>query len=195
MPEFNAKFNRETLTMAEVEALPAFRNLNEQQQNFVRHWVNSGGDQFFAFQNSYSSPDIETARKGSYSVVQRKSIREVLDAFLCKSEKEKFIEELERACRSPKITPTRLKLFELRAVAEFGIDLKSLRKQVKSKSDEKPETPDSPVEPPALDRNAKYKVGDRATYQNRAIVITAVEPETNRATDYEWLGDPQSPYW
>jgi|ERR1700733_1098532 len=188
MPEFNAKFNRETLTTPELEALPAFKSLNEQQQNFVRHWVNSGGDQFFAFQNSYSAPNVETCRRGSYSVVQRKSVKTVIDLFLTRTPREIFIEEIDRVLRSRNPKPSKLRALELKARIAFGVDIKSLRKQFETEvSEEKSET-----ELSVFDPKRKYEVGTRATYQNRAIEITAVNSE-GIATDFEWVGDPQSP--
>jgi hypothetical protein len=189
MPEFNDKFRRQTLTLAEVEALPEFKGkLNEQQQNFVRHYVNSGGDQFFAFQNSYSAPNVETCRRGSYSVVQRKSVKTVIDLFLMRTPREIFIEEIDRVLRGRNPKPSKMRALELKAQMLFGVDIKSLRKKFETEvSEEK-----SGAELPVFDPNGKYEVGTLVMYQNRAIEITAVNSE-GRATDYEWAGDPQSP--
>jgi hypothetical protein len=161
--------------MSELESLPTFKSLNEQQKNFVRHWVASGGDQVFSFNQTYSAPNPEIARRGSYSVVQRKSVREVLDTFLQKSEKEKFLDELERACRSRKMmTPTRLKLFQLRALTEFGCDLKALRK--KEATQERAD-----VKAPRV-----WAVGDRTFYHDRPVIVTGVDAN-GRVTDVEWV--------
>lgn len=146
MSEFNQEFNREVLTAAEREAHPAFKRLagELQQLNFVGYWIDSGGDQFFAHAQAYSAPDAETSRKSSYDVMQRKAVKNAIDAFLCKGRKELFLEELERACRSRRITPTKLRLFELRAATEFGVDLKTLRAEAaKSKKKEAAQEPES----------------------------------------------------
>jgi len=178
MPEFNKNFNRQTLTMAEVEARPEFHGrLNEQQQNFVRHWINSGGDQTFSFEQSYSAPDAETARRGAYAVLQKTSIKNAIDAFLMKTDKERFLEELERACRSRKITPSKLKLFELRAATEFGVDLKTLKAEAQSKKSGKAEA--------ALAVTKRHKVGDVIDYDGKKVRVTKID-EDGQAVE----GDP-----
>jgi len=150
----------------------------------VRHWIASGGNQFFAFQQAYSARDAETARKGSYAIA--KSVKEVADLFLMKTDKEKFIEEIDRVLRSRNLKPSKLRALELKARVLFGVDLKSLsKKSVKSEEA-------TASELPMFDPNARYIVSARAIYQGRAIEITAVNSE-GRATDYEWAGDPQSP--
>lgn len=171
-------FDRETLRLEELEATSAFKHLNEHQQNFVRAWIESGGDQFFAFQQAYSAPDAETSRKGSYAVVQRKRIQDVLNAFLKKSDRELFVEEVDRILRSRKPNPSKLRALELKARIVFGIDMQSLRKAVKA------------APPPEFDRAKTYKVGDRAMFKGRAVEITGIDPETGRATDYEFVEKP-----
>jgi hypothetical protein len=182
---FNEQFNRETQTLEALEAKLETCQQNEQWKNFIRHYAVTG-DQFFAFANSYSGKDQETIRKGSYAIMAKRSIRDLIAWFLKKTEKEKFIDEIDRVLRSRKPNPSRLRALELKARIMFGVDLKSLSKK-SGKSEEA-----TASELPVFDPNAKYEVGTRVMYQNRAIEITAVNSE-GRATDYEWAGDPQSP--
>lgn len=133
---FNPLFGRDTLSLEEVEALPEFRKLNSQRQNFIRHWIAGAGDQFFAFNQSYSAPDSETARKGSYAIARSKSVKDVLDLFLKKTKKEtfleekkRFIKEIDRVIRTQNPKPSQLRALELKASMLFGVDVKSLRKE------------------------------------------------------------------
>jgi hypothetical protein len=128
--------NRPTLSIEELEATQAWKALNVQQQGFVRVFAETG-DQFMAFSQNYTAPSAETARKGSYAVMSRASVRRAIDAFLKKSERELFIEEVRRVSRSKKVKPAQLRALELRAAAEFGIDLKSLRKESANASSQK----------------------------------------------------------
>jgi hypothetical protein len=109
--------------------------------------------------------------------MQRKAVKNAIDVFLCKSEKEKFLEELAGACRSRKITPTKLRLFELRAATEFGVDLKSLRAEaVKSKRKESEAVPAE---------TKRYKVGDVIDYDGKKVRVTKID-ENGQAVE----GDP-----
>src|ERR1700735_898936 len=133
-------WNREHRSAEELEVYSGFTALdNDQERNFLRHLFASKGNQFFAFAQVYSAPDADTSRRGSYALMARKSVREVIEWYLKLTDREKFLEVLERACRSRKITPTRLKLFELRAATEFGVDLKTLKAEAQSKKSGKAE--------------------------------------------------------
>jgi len=157
---FNKNFNRETLTMEEVESLAEFKGrLNEQQQNFIRHWIASGGDQFFAFSHAYNTTNVEEARKGSYAVTQRKSIRAVLDLFLMRTPKEMFLEEVNKILRSRKLNPSKLRALELKGQVMFGMDLKSLRA----------EAPATPAE------TKRHKVGDIIDYDGKKVRVTTID--------------------
>lgn len=180
-------FGRKTRTLEELEAKLETCQQNEQWKNFIRHYAVTG-DQFFAFANSYSGKDQETIRKGSYAIMAKRSIRDLIAWFLKKTEKEKFIEEIDRILRSRNPKPSKLRALELKAQMLFGADIKSLRTKFKAEDSQK----NSGTELSVFDPNAKYEVGSRAMFQNRAIEITAVNSE-GRATDYEWAGDPQSP--
>jgi hypothetical protein len=157
---FNKNFNRETLTTEEVESLAEFKGrLNEQQQNFVRHWIASGGDQFFAFSHAYNTTSAEEARKGSYAVTQRKSIQTVIDLFLMRTPKELFLGEVNKILRSRKLNPSKLRALELKAQMLFGVDLKTLR-----------------AEAPAASAETKpHKVGDVIDYDGKKVRVTKVD--------------------
>ena len=161
-------FGRETRTLEELEVKLESVQANEQEKSFVRHYAVTG-DQFFSFANAYAGKDQETIRKGSYAVIQKKSIRELISWFLKKTPKEIFLEELERACRSRKLTPTRLKLFELRAATEFGVDLKALRAEA-ARSTEVQSNLDA-----AAARTKRYEVGDIIPYSHQKVRVTQID--------------------
>jgi transposase len=173
-------FGRETRSLEELEAKLEAGQLGDQEKNFIRHYVTTG-DQIFAHTHAYES---KNHRKDSYAVMLKKSIRDIIDWFLKKSDKELFLEELERACRSRKITPTKLKLFELRAATEFGIDLKTLRaeaaKSKKTEADQEGQSAD------VKDPNRVWKVGEKTTYQGRPVVVTGIDA-SGKVTDVEWV--------
>lgn len=171
-------FDRETLTLAELEETAAFKRLNEQQAAFVRTWIESGGNQFLAFQQAYSAPDVETARKGSYAVVQRRRIQDVLNTFLKKTPRELFVEEIDRVLRSRKPNPSKLRALELKSQIVFGVDMQSLRRSLKESK--KAET--AAAQPPAH----IFRVGDIVTVGGRRIRVTVVSPDGLKALE----GDP-----
>jgi len=156
-------FGRETRTLEELEAKLDSVQLGEQEKNFLRHYV-ATGDQIFAHTHAYESKDH---RKDSYAVMLKKSIRDIIDWFLKKSDKELFLEELSRACRSRKITPTKLKLFELRAATEFGVDLKTLKAEAQSKKSGKAEA--------ALAEPKRHRIGDVIDYDGKKVRVTQVD--------------------
>ena len=157
MPEFNESFGRSTLTMAEVESLPAFKSLNPQQQIFIRGWIASAGDQFFSFKHAYSATNDEVARKGAYAITSRKSVRTVLDLFLMRTPKEMFLEEVNKILRSRKLNPSKLRALELKGQVMFGMDLKSLRAEA------------APAE------TKRHKVGDVIDYAGKQVRVTKVD--------------------
>jgi hypothetical protein len=160
-------WNREHRSAEDLEAYPGFTSLkNEQERNFLRHLFANSGNQFFAFSQVYSAPDAETARRGSYALMARKSVREVIEWYLKLSDREKFLSELERACRSRKITPTQFKTFELRAATEFGVSLKTLKAEDQKKSGK---AESAPVE------TKRHKVGDVIDYDGKKVRVTKID--------------------
>jgi hypothetical protein len=176
-------FGRRTMTLDELEATAAFKTLNDQQRSFVRAYAQSG-DQFWAFAQAYDAPDPETARKGSYAVMQRASVKNAIDTFLMKTEKELFIEEVARVSRSKKIKPSQIRALELRARLQFGVDIESLQKESSASPAEVAAEPVAPEAPKEFNRDAKYEVGTRVLFKGQVVVITKVSAE-GRAQSYE----------
>jgi hypothetical protein len=112
--------------------------------------------------------------------MQRKAVKNAIDAFLCKSEKEKFLEELAGACRSRKLTPTKLRLFELRAATEFGVSLKTLKAEAQKKSATASATPTA------------YAVGDVIEYGGQKIRITKLDENGQPVEGDPVVASPES---
>lgn len=164
-------FNRPTLTIAEFEDTREFKRLNEQQQAFLRTWIETGGDQFAAFDVAYSAPNAETARRGSYAVMHRAVIQEAIATFLKKNEREKFIDEVTRVSRNPNLKPSVIRALELRAMMQFGVDIKTLQSQSEEAATKCAVAAAAPA-PVSAPTQRVFKVGDVINYRGQQIRVT-----------------------
>jgi hypothetical protein len=177
-------FDRETLSIEEWEQTREFKRATKLQAPALLVWAESGGDIFLAFNSTHSAPSSETARKGAYGLFASKTMVDAMNRFLQKDEKEILIDELDKVLRSKKVNPSKLRGLELKAELMFGVDLQSLGrslaaiKKVGAKAAKEPEAISE------FSKMATYKVGQKAQYQGRLIVITGIN-ELSRATDYE----------
>lgn len=188
-------FERETLTLAQARQTFAWKKLNAQQLMFMVTWAESGGDIFAAFNAAYASPEPDpkkaksaaTRYKSAYAVAARKTIKEAMAAFLQKTPREIFLEDLNRILHSKKPNPSKVRALEIRAQIEFGVNLKSLKAKNVGGESAKPAA--APLA--EFERTKKYAVGEKAIFKNRVIVITGVDPESSLASDYEYADGAQ----
>lgn len=69
------------MTIFDWERTAEFRSLSEQQQFFVRSYVESQEDRVFAAQSAYSIADKEVARIKSYKCLDSEKVRRALYRF------------------------------------------------------------------------------------------------------------------
>lgn len=175
-------FGRKTMAWEEFTKTAEYLALNGNQRSFVQAYLESG-DATFAFQQAYSATSPEVARTGSYAILRRKVVKAAIQRFMAKSmeelqseARELLVRDLDRERRSKSKVPlaSRLRCLELKAQL-LGITLPAA-----SFSEETPALAE-------FNPDGKYRPGDHTKFQGRKIVITAVDPKTSRATDYEWV--------
>jgi len=144
------------LSIDELRKHPAFLSLSDRQQHLVAAYVVNGGDKFKAVKAVFQCKDT-SARTMVYAYFQKSAVMECLDVANGLSPRDVFEQQLQRAMRSPKTSPSQFAALRLYAELHGW------------------KTPSKPSKEAVAAH--RYKVGDICNVNGKHYRVTAVNAD------------------